>query len=71
MKDFLLVIQIVISVTLVVLILLQSEGAGIGTAFGGGGGFYRSKRGVEKLFVNLTIILTVLFFIVSTVQVII
>lgn len=71
MKDFLLITQIIISVSLVVLVLLQAEGAGLGTAFGGSGSFYRSKRGVEKLLVSLTIIFAVLFFLISVVQVVI
>ncbi|PJE58362.1 MAG: preprotein translocase subunit SecG [Candidatus Portnoybacteria bacterium CG10_big_fil_rev_8_21_14_0_10_36_7] len=68
MKDILLSAQIIISVGLVILILLQAEGAGIGSTFGGSSGFYRSKRGVEKLLVNLTIIFAVLFFLISVIQ---
>ncbi len=54
---------IVVSVLLVIFILLQQQGSGLGTIFGGSGGgeSYRSKRGVEKLFFNLTIILIVMF----------
>jgi len=51
--------------------LMQSKGTGIGTVFGGSESFYRSKKGVEKLFVYLTIILTFLFALVSIIQVII
>lgn len=54
---------------MVVVILLQAKGSGLSTVFGGEGGFYRSKRGVEKLFVYLTIILTVLFFALSIAQI--
>lgn len=54
-----------------VIILLQAKGSGLSATFGGEGGFYRSKRGVEKLFVYLTVILATLFFIISTVLVII
>ena len=68
MKDILLAVQIIISVSLIILILLQAEGARLGSTFGGGGGFYRSKRGVEKLLVNATIIFTILFFLVSFIQ---
>ena len=68
MKDILLAVQIIISVSLIILILLQAEGAGLGSTFGGGGGVYRSKRGVEKLLVNATIIFTILFFLVSFIQ---
>jgi preprotein translocase subunit SecG len=71
MKNILLALQIAVSITLIVVILLQAKGSGLGSAFGGSGGFYRSKRGIEKLFVYLTIFLAALFLILSTVQVII
>lgn len=71
MKEILLITQIIVSVSLVVVILLQSEGTGLGTVFGGSGSFYRSKRGVEKLFVFITIILASFFLALSVLQVII
>lgn len=57
--------------SLITLILLQAKGSGLGTAFGSDATFYRSRRGVEKLFVYLTVILVVLFFVVSALQVVI
>ncbi|OGD84337.1 preprotein translocase subunit SecG [Candidatus Curtissbacteria bacterium RBG_13_40_7] len=69
MKIFLLLGQIVISVILILIILTQSEGTGLGSVFGGSGSIYRSKRGVEKLFVFLTIILALLFLVLSILQV--
>ncbi len=71
MKTILLVIQIVISTLLVLIILVQSKGSGLGTVFGGQGGFYRSKRGIEKLFVATTVILAFLFLVLSIIQVVI
>lgn len=71
MKNILLVIQLITSVALITVILLQSKGSGLSSAFGGEGGFYRSKRGVEKLFVYLTVILAVIFLVLSLLQVII
>lgn len=71
MKEIFLIFQIIIASSLVVLILMQSEGTGIGTIFGGGGGFYRSKRGVEKLFVYMTVILVILFLASSILHVVI
>lgn len=70
MKSALLIGQIVISILLVTVILMQAKGAGLSTVFGGEGSFYRSKRGVEKLFVYLTVILAFLFLIISLLQVI-
>lgn len=71
MKNILLVVQIVVSVLLILIILLQSKGTGLGTVFGGSGSIYRSKRGIEKLFIYLTILLAFTFFLVSALQVII
>lgn len=65
MKDLLLIIQIIISTTLIVVVLLQSKGSGLSTVFGGEGSVYRSKRGVEKLLVYLTIILALIFLALS------
>lgn len=61
-KNILNITEIVLSIILVITILLQQQGSGLGTMFGSiGGESYRSKRGVEKVFYNLTIILIVLF----------
>lgn len=61
-KEALLIIQIVLSILTVASILLQVRGSSLGSVFGGGGGeFFRSKRGVEKLLFNATIVLTTLF----------
>ena len=67
------VIQIIISVALIVVILVQAKGqGGLGGIFGGeGGGVYRTRRGVEKVLFNITIGLSVAFFIVSIVSVIV
>lgn len=71
MENIILAAQIAVSSTLIVIILLQSKGSGLSTVFGGEGGFYRSKRGVEKLFSYLTVILAFLFLILCIAQVLI
>lgn len=65
MKNIILIIQISIATGLISLILIQSKGVGLGRAWGGGGGFYKSRRGVEKIVFYLTILLAVLFLISS------
>lgn len=57
----------VVSALLIVVILLQNRNGGLGTVFGGtaGGEFYRSKRGLEAILYNATIILGVLFVIIA------
>lgn len=54
---------VVVSVLLSIAILLQARGSGLGTVFGGSGGgeFYRSKRGLEAILFNGTILLGILF----------
>jgi len=63
--------QIVIAVLLVISILIQAKGVGLGATFGGEGSFYRSKRGVEKLLVYLTVTFAILFFAISIVGVLV
>jgi preprotein translocase subunit SecG len=65
MKNTLLVIQIIVSISLITLVLLQAKGVGLGRAWGGGGEFYKSRRGVEKVIFNMTVIVAVLFLISS------
>ena len=65
-KDYINIAQILISIVLTVVILLQAKGSGIGTALGGGtSGSFRTRRGVEKTLFQLTIILAVVFLIIS------
>ncbi len=65
MKDILLIANIILSLAIVVLILIQGKGAGLGNAWGGGGEMFQSRRGVEKITMNLTYFLIFLFFLLS------
>lgn len=65
MKNIVGIIQVIVSVSLIMLIILQAKGVGLGHAWGGGGEFYKSRRGVEKIVFNLTIILVVVFLVSS------
>lgn len=67
MQNILIVIQIVISILLSIAILTQQRGTGLSATFGGTGGFYASKRGVEKVLFNATLILAILFVVNSLV----
>ncbi len=62
--------QVGVSVLLIVAILLQNRGTGLGSAFGGSGGVYLTKRGLEKKLFIATIVLAVLFFILSILAII-
>jgi preprotein translocase subunit SecG len=61
MKSLLVATSIISAILLVVIILLQNQGSGLGTAFGGESGFYRTKRGAERVLFVLTIVLAVVF----------
>jgi protein translocase SecG subunit len=62
---FLQILEIIVTLGLVGSILLQSQGSGLSTSFGGGGEFYRSKQSIEKLLIGLTVVLSILFCILS------
>lgn len=70
MKNVIIILDLIISILLIVVVLLQAKGGGLGSTFGQDSSFYRSKRGVEKLFVYITIGLTALFFLLSTLMII-
>lgn len=60
------VAQILISVTLVVILLLQAKGSGFGSALGGSSSsVFRTRRGVEKTLFQLSIVLVVVFILIS------
>lgn len=62
--------QLVISILLILTVLLQNRGTGLGSTFGGSGGVYLTKRGLEKKLFIATIVLAVLFFVVSVLGII-
>ena len=68
MRVVLIVINIIISILIVGLILMQGRGAGLGSAWGGGGETFQTRRGIEKVTLNITIFCIILFFIISVVS---
>ena len=73
MSTYLNLALVVISIALIVMVLLQSRGAGLGGLGGGdfGGSGYHVRRGVEKLVFNITIGLSILFFVLALLNVVI
>lgn len=62
----LLILQIIIPCLLIVCILLQQRGTALGATFGiGEGESYFTKRGMEKTIFWITVILAILFIIIS------
>lgn len=64
---FLIVVQIIVSVLLIIVIMLQMQGSGLSSSFGGSGEFYRSKQSIDKLLVWSTVILSVIFGVLSVI----
>jgi len=65
MQTYLVIAQMVLSVALILAVLLQAKGGGLGGIFGQADTVYRTKRGVEKALFQITVILVVLFIVIS------
>ncbi|NQT31431.1 MAG: preprotein translocase subunit SecG [Deltaproteobacteria bacterium] len=68
METYLNIAQIILSTALIIAVLLQIKGGGLGGIFGQADSVYRTKRGAEKTLFQLTIVLVVLFIVVSIVS---
>jgi preprotein translocase subunit SecG len=72
MEVYLNIAQIIVSVALVSVILLQTKGGGMGGMFGGTDtSVYRTRRGVERTLFNITIGLSIAFFVITILNVMI
>lgn len=71
MRDYLNLAMMIVSIALMAVILLQSRGVGLGGLGGGdyGGGGFHVRRGVERLMFNVTIGLSLLFFLLAVLNV--
>jgi preprotein translocase subunit SecG len=68
METYLYIAQIVVAVAIILLALLQVKGGGLGGIFGQADTVYRTKRGLEKTLFQFTIVLVVIFVILSIVS---
>jgi len=70
METYLNIALIIISVLLILSVILQSKGAGLGGLTGADtGSVFTARRGVERTLFRLTIVLSVIFFVLVIVQV--
>ena len=70
MSTYLNLAQIIIALALIGIIMLQTKGAALGGVFGGSSSaVYKTRRGVEKTVFNVTIGLSVVFFVMAMVSV--
>jgi preprotein translocase subunit SecG len=65
MPSFLLIAQLLLAIALIAVILMQVKGGGLGGIFGQPDSVYRTRRGLEKTLLQTTIVLVVLFVILS------
>ncbi|MFC1936162.1 preprotein translocase subunit SecG [Chloroflexota bacterium] len=70
MATFLNIALIIVSVALIASVILQSKGGGLGGLTGADtGGVFSARRGIEKVLFRVTIILSVIFFILAIITV--
>ena len=73
MSTYLNLALVITSIALIAIILIQSKGAGLGGLGGGGdmgGSGFHVRRGIERLFFNITIVLSVIFFLLAILNVV-
>ena len=73
MATYLNLAMTVASIALIAIILIQSRGAGLGGLGGGGdmgGSGYHVRRGIERLLFTLTIGLSIVFFLLAILNVV-
>ncbi len=61
MATFLLIALIILGIALTTLIVFQTQNSGAGSVFGSDTTVYRTRRGLEKTLYQATIVLTILF----------
>jgi preprotein translocase subunit SecG len=68
---YLNIAQIIISVALITVILLQVRSGGMGGVFGGTEtAVYKTRRGVERTIFNITVGLSIAFFVITILNVV-
>jgi preprotein translocase subunit SecG len=72
MEVYLNIAQIIISIALIVVILFQVRSGGMGGVFGGSEtAVYKTRRGIERTLFNVTIGLSIAFFAITLLNVIV
>lgn len=68
MPTYIVIAQIIVSVALTAAVLGQVKGGGLGGIFGQPDTVYRTRRGMEKALVQLTVALVVIFIAISIIS---
>ncbi len=70
-ETILAIALIIVSIALITSVVLQSKGAGLGGLTGqDAGGMFTARRGIEKTLFYVTIIFSVIFFVLALITVI-
>ena len=69
MPLYLSIAQMVVALALIAVVLAQVRGGGLGGIFGQADTVYRTRRGLEKALVQLTVALVVVFVIIGIISV--
>lgn len=71
MANYLYFSLIITSIALILSVIMQSKGAGLGGLTGADtGGVFTARRGIEKVLFRITIVLSVIFFVLCIATVI-
>jgi len=65
LPTYLAVAQLSVAAALIATILFQIRGGGLGGIFGQPDSVYRTRRGIEKTLLHLTIVLAIVFIILA------
>ena len=65
MQTYLNIAQIIVAIVLIGAVMLQVRGGGLGGIFGTQTGTYRTKRGIERTLFQLTVVLAIIFIVIS------
>ncbi|MEW6034805.1 MAG: preprotein translocase subunit SecG [Chloroflexota bacterium] len=68
MPTYISIAQIIVAVALTAVVLAQVRGGGLGGIFGQPDTVYRTRRGMEKALLQLTVALVVVFIAISIVS---
>lgn len=63
------ILQFILAILMIGSVLIQNKNAGLGSIFGGSDNVQTTRRGVEKKLHNTTIVIAIIFFAVSLVNV--
>ena len=71
MQTYVNIAMIIISILMIVLVILGARNSAVGSVFGGDSPVYHSRRGVERTLFNVTVWVSVVFFVLAVVSVLV